>query len=73
MGTPWARLTTQKRPGVIGRPYHSCVVFGAYVNGTEAGAKDAQWRCVMGALCDGLSRSIYGSRLVCLHACAVFR
>ena len=30
MGTPRAQLTTQKRPGAVGRPYHSCVVFGAH-------------------------------------------
>ena len=54
MGTPWARLTTQKRPGVIGRPYHSCVVFGVHAKhgseATNAETRSCIRRCLLGAL-----------------------
>jgi len=50
VGTPWAHLTTQKRPGAISRPYHTCVVFGVYAVPTRhthrsphAGPKTCGW------------------------------
>ena len=59
---PWTQLMAQKRPGAIGRPCCSCVVFGAYTVPTKwvhrsptTGARTCGWAhlrpapCVSGA------------------------
>ena len=67
VGTPWTQLTTQKRPGAISRPYHTCVVFGVYAVPTmythrshHAGAQNLR----LGALAPNSAyfRGVFGSK-----------